>query len=251
MMYYPHNLDFTWQAAAMEGRSEEALRAARELASQVTVEMVQQMSDAEIAPAAPLYALVRFGRWQEVLAEPMPPEELYFTRGLWHYARGLALAAQGDPAAAAAELQALAEQIERTPPEKTYAGYFKTRDMLRLAADVLAGELAAKAGRYDEAVERLGAAIAAQDGQWFTEPPPWYYPVRQSLGAVLLQAGRAAEAEAVYREDLRRNPENGWSLFGLAQSLRAQGKSADAASVDQRFRRAWARADVALTSSRF
>ncbi|HEX5757563.1 MAG TPA: tetratricopeptide repeat protein [Thermoanaerobaculia bacterium] len=251
MMYYPHNLDFTWQAAAMEGRGEEALRAARELASEVTVEMIAQMSDAEIASAAPLYALARFGRWAEVLREPEPPEGLFFTRGLRHYARGLALAAQGDPAAAAGELRALEEQIERTPAEKTYAGYFKTRDVLRLAADVLAGELAAKAGRHDEAVARLTAAVAAQDTHWFTEPPPWYYPVRHSLGAVLLAAGRPAEAEAVYREDLRRNPGNGWALFGLAQSLRAQGKTAEADQADADFRAAWAGADTQLTGSRF
>jgi tetratricopeptide (TPR) repeat protein len=109
-----------------------------------------------------------------------------------------------------------------------------------------------EAARLDPtAVKHLAEAVRMQDEHWFTEPPPWYYPVRQSLGAALHQAGRAAEAEAVYREDLRRNPENGWSLFGLAQGLRAQGKTADAAGVDERFRRAWARADVTLTASRF
>jgi Flp pilus assembly protein TadD len=100
-------------------------------------------------------------------------------------------------------------------------------------------------------VGHLAEAVRLQDQHWFTEPPPWYYPVRQSLGVALLQAGRAAEAEAVYREDLRANPENGWSLFGLAQSLRAQGKTADAEAVDVRFRRAWTGADVTLTASRF
>ncbi len=123
--------------------------------------------------------------------------------------------------------------------------------MLTLAAEVLAGELAARRGEADIAVRHLAEAVRIQDGHWFTEPPPWYFPVRQALGAVLLQAGRAGEAEAVYREDLRRNPENGWSLFGLAQSLHAQGKSAEAAAAETRFRRAWARADVELTASRF
>jgi predicted Zn-dependent protease len=123
--------------------------------------------------------------------------------------------------------------------------------MVRLASETLAGEIAARGGDADAAVKHLAVAVRLQDEHWFTEPPPWHYPVRQSLGAALLQAGRAAEAEAVYREDLRGNPENGWSLFGLAQSLRAQGKTADAAAVDARFRRAWARADVSLTSSRF
>jgi len=116
---------------------------------------------------------------------------------------------------------------------------------------VLSGELAARRGEWDTAVRHLAEAARIQDGHWFTEPPPWYFPVRQTLGAILLSAGRPAEAEAVYREDLRRNPENGWSLFGLAQALRAQGKTAEATTTDARHRRAWARSDVTLTSSRF
>ena len=123
--------------------------------------------------------------------------------------------------------------------------------MLELAENVLAGEIAARAGQTDVAVRRLLAAVAEQDGHWFTEPPPWYFPVRQSLGAVLLAGGRPVEAEAVYRDDLKRNPGNGWSLFGLARSLEAQGKTADAAAVEARFRQAWSRADVTLSASRF
>ncbi|HVF58918.1 MAG TPA: hypothetical protein VNJ70_03785 [Thermoanaerobaculia bacterium] len=251
MLYYPHNIDFIWAAAAMEGRSAEALRAARELAAEVSLEDVRQMTDMEVAPAAPLYVLARFGRWEEVLREPAPPAELLYTTGIWRYARGLAFAAGGRLDEAQGELDALAAHRAAVPPERTLAGYFKTVDMLRLAEDVLAGELAARRGDTAEAVRRLEAAAAAQDGHWFTEPPPWYYPVRQSLGSVLLAGGRAAEAEAVYREDLRLNPANGWSLFGLAQALRAQGKEPEAAAADEEFRRAWARADVALTASRF
>jgi predicted Zn-dependent protease len=123
--------------------------------------------------------------------------------------------------------------------------------MLTLASNVLQGEIAARAGRYDEAVEHLSAAIAVQDTQWFTEPPPWYYPVRQSLGAVLLQAGRPADAEAVYREDLKRNPRNGWSLYGLEQAQRAQGKTADADRTAADFQSAWQRADTQIRASRF
>ena len=116
---------------------------------------------------------------------------------------------------------------------------------------MLAGEIAARLGETDVAVRHFLAAVAEQDGHWFTEPPVWYYPVRQSLGAVLLAAGRAVEAEAVYRDDLKRNPDNGWSLFGLARSLQAQGKAAEAAAVEARFQKAWARADVTLSASRF
>jgi predicted Zn-dependent protease len=123
--------------------------------------------------------------------------------------------------------------------------------MLDLAANVLAGEIAARSGQTDVAVRHLVAAVAEQDGHWFTEPPPWYFPVRQSLGAALLSGGRPVEAEAVYRVDLKRNPENGWSLYGLAQSLRAQGKTGEADAAQARFRKAWAQADVTLSASRF
>ena len=166
-------------------------------------------------------------------------------------AQSLAVAgASGRRAEAEQELTALRAVQRGVPPERTIASFFTTADMLTLAAETLAGEIAVRTGDADAAVGHLAEAVRLQDRHWFTEPPPWYYPVRQSLGFALLHAGRAAEAAAVYREDMRRNPENGWSLFGLAQSLRAQGRSADAAAVEARFRLAWARADVTLTSSR-
>jgi hypothetical protein len=251
MMYYPHNLDFIWLAASMEGRAAETVRAARDFAAAVPAELILQTSDMETVSAAPIVALARFGRWDEVFALPAPDEKLPYTRGVWHYARGLAQSAKGQSGAAQGELAALTRIRDGVPAERTLAGFFKTREMLTLAAEVLAGELAARRGEADAAIRHLAEAVRIQDGHWFTEPPPWYFPVRQALGAVLLQAGRAGEAEAVYREDLRRNPENGWSLFGLAQSLRAQGKNSEAAAADARFRRAWARADVTLTASRF
>ncbi|HET8531330.1 MAG TPA: hypothetical protein VFO08_09295 [Methylomirabilota bacterium] len=251
MMYYPHNLDFVWHAAALEGRGAECLRAAREFAAAAPAEAVLEMPDMETAPAAPYFALVRFGRWAEMLAEPAPPARMLYVTGAWRYARGLAFLGTGRRDEGASELGQLRVVRQGVPPERTVAGFFKMSDMLALASEVLAGEIAARGGDIDTAVKHLAEAVRIQDEHWFTEPPPWYFPVRQSLGAALLQAGRAAEAEAVYREDLRRNPENGWSLFGLAQSLRAQNKTADAAAIDTRFRRAWARADVALTSSRF
>jgi tetratricopeptide (TPR) repeat protein len=251
MLYYPHNIDFVWQAAGMQGRAAATIRAAREFAATAPVEMVRKASDMETALAAPVLALARFGRWDEVLREPEPPADLPYVRGAWHYARGLAHAAAGRRAEAQRELAAL-ESIERgVPSERSLAFFFKTRELLQLARLVLTGEIAGRAGQTDAAVRALLEAVAIQDGHWFTEPPPWYFPVRQALGAVLLDAGRAAEAEAVYRDDLRRNPDNGWSLHGLARSLRAQQKTAEAALVEERFRRAWARADVSLSASRF
>ncbi len=250
MTYYPHNLDFVWIAASMEGRGAETIRAAREFTAAVSAEMVAKMSDMETAPAAPLFALARFGRWQELLKEPAPPAGLLYVTGAWRYTRGLAFAATGRREEAGRELSEIEAVRARVPPERTIAGYFKTQEMLLLAAETLAGEIAARSGDSASAVGHFERAVKIQDGHWFTEPPPWYYPVRQSLGAALLAGGRPAEAEVVYREDLKRNPDNGWSLFGLAQSLRAQGKTAEANEVDGRFRRSWAQADVTLTASR-
>jgi tetratricopeptide (TPR) repeat protein len=250
-LYHPHNIDFIWQSASMQGRSAETLRAAREFAANAPPEMIEQMPDMETAPVAPIVALARFGRWDEVLGHPAPPREWPYTRGVWHYARGLALTAKGEAAAARRELGELETIVHAVPAERTVAFFFRARNLLQLAANVLAGEIAAKAGDLATAERLLRAAVAEQDTHWFTEPPPWYFPVRHALGAVLLQGNRAADAERVYREDLKANPGNGWALFGLAQSQRAQGKAAEAAQTEATFRRAWAQADVALTSSRF
>jgi len=250
-LYYPHNLDFIWQSAAMQGRSAEALRAAREFAAAAPPEMIKEMPDMQTAPVAPIVTLVRFGRWDELLASPAPPPEWSYARGVWHYARGLAFNATGRAAEARQELGALETVLQSVSSERTIAFFFRARNMLQLAANVLAGEVAARAGDAATAERLLRAAVEEQDTHWFTEPPPWYFPVRQALGAVLLQAGRAREAEQVYREDLGRNPGNGWSLFGLTQSLRAQGNTTGAAGMEEAFKKAWAGADVQLSASRF
>jgi tetratricopeptide (TPR) repeat protein len=250
-LYHPHNIDFIWHSASMEGHAADTLGAARALAASAPAEMITQMPDMETAPVAPLVALVRFGRWEAALREPAPPEGWAYARGVWHYGRGLAFNATGRAAEARTELGRLEAIVGSVSAERTIAFFFRAKNLLQLAANVLAAEIAAKAGDVASAERLLRAAVAEQDTHWFTEPPPWYFPVRQALGAVLLQGNRAADAEAVYREDLRRNPGNGWSLFGLAQSLRAQGKSTEAAAADESFRRAWRRADVQLIASRF
>jgi hypothetical protein len=250
-LYYPHNIDFIWQSASMSGRSSDTIRAAREFAETAPPAMLREMPDMETAAAAPLYALARFGRWDEILRQPPPPDEFPYVTAAWRYSRGLAFAATGRRAEAEAELAVIRRISSTVPADRSLAFFFKTKSIMDLADNVLAGEIAARSGQTDVAVRHFLAAVAEQDGHWFTEPPPWYYPVRQSLGATLLAGGRPVEAEAVYRDDLKRNPENGWSLFGLALSLRAQGKAADATAVEARFQKAWSRADVTLSASRF
>jgi len=248
-LYYAHNLHFLWAAAQMEGRSAEALRAARDLAKSTPAELIRQAPPFEFVFPTVFFALVRFGRWQDVLQESPPPADLQYSRAVWHYARGRALLAQARLDEAAAELDSLS--AIGTAIKDAPLGFQTAGNLLGVAAHTLAGELAAKRGDPDTAVRELEEAVRLEDALTYDEPPPWYYPVRQSLGAVLLAAGRAQQAEAVYREDLKRNPENGWSLFGLAQALRTQSKTAEASAVDKRFRRAWARADVQLLASRF
>jgi tetratricopeptide (TPR) repeat protein len=188
-----------------------------------------------------------------VLNEPRPPEDSLFWTGVWYFARGLAYVATGKPDEASRELNRLRE----TAAYDSLVDYRVTfsrngaKAILVIAAEVLAGELSAKRGDYDNAIARLHRAVLLEDNLIYNEPPDWHVPVRQSLGAVLLAAGRAAEAEAIYWQDLERNRENGWSLFGLLQSLRAQGKQEQAAAVEKRFHKAWKRADVTLTASRF
>ncbi|MGE0824427.1 MAG: hypothetical protein AB7G75_03920 [Candidatus Binatia bacterium] len=250
IMYYPHNVHFQWAAANMEGRSEEALQAARKLVAQMPVEFVKQMPMAEFASPTYLVGLARFGRWREILEQPAPPAELQFTTAIWHYTRGLAFVGTNQVDEATKEQAKLVEIAAATPAERI-VGLNLAAQILTLAVKTLAGEIAAYRGHTNDAVKMLEEAVQLQDTLRYEEPPPWYFPVRQSLGAVLLAAGRAADAEKVYREDLQRNPENGWSLFGLGRSLRAQKKDKEAATVEERFRKAWARADVKLTASRF
>lgn len=251
MMYYPHNIHFLWAAASMEGRSADAIRAAKEVTKRVSPEMVKEMAMVEYFVPTSLFAQARFGKWNEILAEPAPPADQAYTTGAWHYARGLAFAATDRLDDAAKEQQAVAAAAAAMPSDRIIGDNTPPAALLQIAADTLAGEIAARRGQTDEAVKELREAVRLQDALPYTEPPPWYYPTRQALGAVLLAAGRPAEAEVVYLEDLERNPENGWSLFGLAQALRARGGEEQAAEIDKRYRKAWEHADVTLTASRF
>ena len=251
LAYYPHNLHFYWWTTSLQGRSEDSIRASRKVIEK-TIEHIRDLPEfAQVFPVTSYFALVRFGRWQEVLAEPPPPGDLTFAWGIHHYARGLAYARLGNYDAANLEFASLAK-LQRSPALKDrIVGANDAQQLLGLASAILFGEIAAEEGRFGDALASLHRAVLLQDQLNYTEPPDWFYPVRQSLGAVLLKAGRADEAEAVYWQDLRKNPENGWSLFGLAQAMRAQGKNDQAEGIERRFAKAWEAADVKLKASRF
>jgi tetratricopeptide (TPR) repeat protein len=246
--YYPHNVHFLWYTNSMEGRSRQAIEAAKDIAKHGGCMKLTEEDRME-----PLLALVlvRFGKWDEVLAQPTPAKEKTFSRAMSHYARGLALTATGRSDEAAREYAALREIVDSEAAKALETPYLPGATLVRIAVHDLAGHMALKKGEHDKAVEELEAAVELEDGLPYMEPPFSYMPMRHGLGAARLTAGDAPGAEKVYREDLRRNPNNGWSLLGLAQSLRAQNQSERADEVTEWFRIAWLRADVKPPSSRF
>jgi tetratricopeptide (TPR) repeat protein len=251
MAYYPHNIHFLWFAATAEGRSQVAVDAARKAAATVSDSMVDQLPLLAGFRVVPWYALTRFGKWDEMLAEPAPADRFLYLKGTWHYARGLALLGKGQLDEAEKELGALRQIADDRALEYTLFSPNTAAAILAVAPEVLGGELLARRKDYDAAIAHLERAVRLETGLVYTEPSETHYPPRQALAAVLLEAGRAREAETVYWEDLSRNPDNGWSLFGLAQAMRAEGRADEAAAAQARFEKAWARADVKLTASRF
>jgi len=251
MAYYPHNLHFLWAAATMDGRSELAIANARKTAAQVSDSALATLPLLAGFRVVPWYALTRFARWDEMLAERRPASSDRYLLGTWMYARGLALIAKGKHNEAGRLLDSLRTIARGDGLDYTLFSPNTARRILTIAPEVLAGELAAARGDFDTAVQHLETAVRLEDGLTYTEPEEWHYPPRHALGAVLIAAKRAREAETVYWEDLRRHPENGWGLRGLAEALAAQGRDAEAADARARAERAWARADVKLTGSRF
>jgi tetratricopeptide (TPR) repeat protein len=251
--YHNHNIHFIWSAAMMEGRSKLATAKAHELSDRITADMAKNLPFLEEFAPMPLFTMLRFGEWKEILATPAPDKRFLLVTGIWHYARGLAFvrlnrldeaggeykalsAMLGDP-----KVQALTLNAETGPVAKR----------LRMALDHLGGEMALARGDAKAAVSALEAAVRAQDTLKYTEPPAWYFPTREALGAVLMKSGDVKKAEQVYRTDLAQYPDNGWSLYGLMQSLVAQGRKAEAQMVEARFKQAWRRADVTLKASSF
>ncbi|MCK6544436.1 hypothetical protein L6R52_01070 [Myxococcota bacterium] len=249
-LYMAHNHHMSTFAAMMLGQRDRAMKTIREMVSGMPREWVlENVAFVDGYTGMPYEVMLRFGLWDEILAEPEPPPELPVARLLRRYGRGIALAVKGDVSAARAEQRAFVEGRAALAPGLTF-GNNEVAALLDVAEKVLEGELLVQEGkRIDEGIEVLRAAVALEDRLRYDEPPDWIQPVRHALGAALLRASRAAEAERVYREDLARLPRNVWSLVGLARALRMQGREADALPVERMLAEASRDADVELTTS--
>jgi tetratricopeptide (TPR) repeat protein len=241
--YYPHNWHMLWMGLIQLGRGGEAIDASRELVKVIPVDIVKTVPPLEYFFPPPYWTLVRFGKYDEMIAEPAPAPSLKYARAMWRYSRGIALAAKGRTDEARAELDSVGASAAATPKEAA-AGINSQKNLLSLAERHLAGRLALAKGDTAAAIKAFEQAIPMEDGLLYDEPPAWYHPIRQELAAVHLAKGHPAVAEKLYRQDLVHFPNNGWSLYGLARSLEAQKKTAEAAKVDAQYRKIWDKADV-------
>ena len=252
--YVPHNHHFLSAAATFGGNSEKALMAAQHMAMNQDRQLMRKPGYGTLQHymMIPLYAMIKFGQWEDILKEAAPDSDLLYPRGVWHFSRGMAYTRTNQLDKVAQELEKLKRiAADSSLMKVTIWDINTTFDLLQIAAAMLSGELAAQHRDFATAIKHLQRAVALEDNLTYDEPPPWYTPARHNLGAVLLEAGRAVEAQKVYEADLQKYPENGWALFGLQQSLLAQKKNAEAAAAKKRLDQAWAGADVTLASSRF
>ncbi len=252
--YYPHNIHFFVSSASMEGRRDDALKAAADMQSKSHPDMVRDPAMGGMIQhfqLTPLFTMVRFGLWDQVLAQPAPADDLRYMKGLWHAARGLALAAGKRVPDAEKERVALAALKDDPELEKLFVSSVNVASsVLDIAYELLSGEMATRQRRTTDAIASFARAVALEDSLTYMEPPDWPIPVRQLQGAALLELGRAKEAEAAFRGDMKKFPNNGWSLSGLQASLERQGRKSDAAAVQAEFVQAWRAADTKVLAAR-
>jgi len=250
-VYVAHNRHMLAYAAMMTGQRELAMKHIRAMVAGIDPDFVKQFAlQAEGFIAMPMETMVRFGMWDKILAEPDNyADYMTGTRAFHHAARAIAYAAKGDPENARKEQAIFLEKVKLVPKEETF-GNNTAADVFAVAQHMTEGEILVRENKLDAGIAELRTAIKLEDALKYDEPPAWLIPVRHSLGATLMRNGRYAEAEEVYREDLKRLPDNGWSLFGLAESLRLQDKNADEAKAAKaKFQQIWAKADTKITSS--
>lgn len=255
LAYYPHNWHFLAACAALEGKGKRAIEASRYMADHVVNRELMRIPDLATLQhylSIPWFIQVKFAMWDAILKEPAPEADLAYPNAIWHYARGMAFSGKGDFTSAKREL-AEVERLEKDTSiaKLTIWGFNKLTDVTRIARHVLGGDIAWRQGRFDESIRLLQQAVAYEDQLLYQEPPDWFFSVRHLLGHVLLSSKKYAQAEAVYRQDLKKWKENGWALKGLHQSLASQGRSGEAKEVKARFDKAWKHADRPLATSVF
>ena len=241
-VYYPHNLHFLWYAAMMEGQKKLSLDTARKMAQHVPLDFARSTPEVQQYLPVPIYTLVRFGLWDDMLAEPAPPEGVPFATAMWHYGRGVAYAHKGDLEKANEELKALKGAANLGDAIRIQGKPEIINGMVGVATDLVAAAIADAHADHATEVAALEDAVKKQDALQYTEPPYWFYPVRQSLGAAYLRAKRPADAQRVFNEDLAYFKNNGWSLWGLSEAVAAQGQ--DASKTRDAFKVAWQYADM-------
>jgi len=250
-VYIAHNRHMLAYAAMMTGQRELAMKHIRAMVAEIPADFLNENAlQTEANVAMPLEVMVRFGLWYEILAEPEKySEKMWFTRAFHHAARAIAYAAKGDTVNAR-KAQSIFVGRAKLVPKEDFVSNNSCEALLAVAVPMVEGEILIAEGKIDTGIEQLRAAIQQEDALKYDEPPGWLIPVRHSLGAVLMKQQRFGEAEQVYRDDLARLPENGWSLLGLAESLRKQNKSGDeVAQTQAKFKKIWAKADLTITTS--
>tara|TARA_R110002073_G_scaffold199206_1_gene358292 strand:+ start:1756 stop:2529 length:774 start_codon:yes stop_codon:yes gene_type:complete len=248
-VYYLHNFHFLAYAAMMEGRSKVALDAMRQMEAEAPPGFLEAFTAfADGLMPAVLHGLIRFGKWQEILAQPEYPAFRKVSTAMRHYARAVALANLRRTDEAQRELE-LFRAAQRETPEDWMMGVNPAAKVYAIADKMAAGEILFQEGKVEQALTALREAVAAEDALVYDEPPGWMLPVRHALGALLLVADRAEEAETVYRRDLKKHRANAWALLGLEQALRKQGRATEADALKPKVEAAWARADVTPPAS--
>lgn len=250
LAYYPHNIHFLWSSASLLGDSKIAIDAAKKTAEKVPTGELATLTFLQDFASTPLLAYTRFGKWNEILTIPAPSADIKHLNLMRHYARGIAFIRKGNSKEAQEELEAIANLKKDPELETLVATANNSSDRIaNIAYEVVAGELAALKGDTSKAIDHLENAVVYEDGLTYTEPAAWHIPTRQNLGAVLMNSGNYEEAEKIYREDLAVLRQNGWSLMGLHNSLKAQGKMEEAAQIKLEFEKAWEHSDITIENS--
>ena len=248
--YYPHNIHFLWSAASFLGASDIAIDAAKKTAEKVPVGEMKEMHFLQNFAATPLLAYTRFGKWNDILTYPKPNDDIKHLKLIWHYSRGIAFIKKNNLKEAKEELDAIQNYITDPDMETNMATGFDPGTMIaELAYEIISGEYAFANNNVDMAIEHLKKAVQIEDNLTYNEPSAWHIPPRQNLGHILMKAEKYEAAEDIYREDLEVLRQNGWSLIGLYNALKAQNRMDEANTIKAEFDKAWKDADIKVTTS--